>query len=171
MLEHGCRCFVGGIIITLFKVDIHTVAPRIFFHNTDKFGAKGVLCAVHVITQSLKNGICTIICNSKQPSDVRPFVNVSHHTADGYAAFCNRSCLIHFERKQTNGIDTVTVITQGFIHSGIAHECPNHDAFSFQLIPQIDTPPSVICCNSKSTLADLPSSKVTLCLESQAALY
>ncbi|KAF5045157.1 hypothetical protein DSECCO2_484230 [anaerobic digester metagenome] len=100
-----------------------------------------------------------------------PFFNVGQHIADGNTALGNRAGLIHLEGKQTDGVDAVAVVAQGFIHTGITHEGPDHNAFAFQLIPHIDTPPSVICCNSKRTLADLPSSKVTLCLESQAALY
>ncbi len=171
MLEHSCGRCVSGIIITFFKVNIHTITPRVLFHNTDKFRAEFILCTVCIITKCLENRISSIICNGKQPSNVWPFIDIGHHTANGYTTFRNCSCPVYLKRKQTDGINAVTVITECFIHTGITHECPHHNAFAFEFIPQIDTPPSVICCNSKSTLADLPSSKVTLCLESQAALY
>ena len=131
VLEHSRRRFVGGIVIAFFKVDIHATAPRIFLHDTDKFRAEGVLCAVRVITESLEDRVCTVIGNGKQPTDVGPLVDVGQHIADSNTAFGNRSRGIHLERKQTNGVDTVAVITESLIHTGIAHECPHHDAFAF----------------------------------------
>ena len=131
VFEHSRGCSVGGIIVTFLKVDIHATAPRVFFHNTNKFGAEVVLCAICVVTDSLKNRICTIICNGKQPTDVWPFVNIGQHIADCNTAFSNRSCGVYLKRKQTNGIDAVTVVTERLIHSGIAHERPHHDAFAF----------------------------------------
>ena len=97
VLEH-CRGFsVGGIIITFFQVDIHAIAPRVLLHNTDKFGAEGVLCAVRVITQSLEDRVRTVISNSKQPTDVRPFIDIRHHAVNCDATFGNCSGLIYFE--------------------------------------------------------------------------
>ena len=63
MLEHSCGRCMGRIIITLFQVDIHAIAPRVFLHDSDKFGTEGVLCAIRIITQSLKDRICTIVSN------------------------------------------------------------------------------------------------------------
>jgi len=37
----------------------------------------------------------------------------------------------------------VRIVAQGFIHSGIAHECPDHNAFAFEFIPHATTPPSM----------------------------
>ena len=162
---------MGGIVIAFFQVDVHAIAPGVLFHDADKFGAEGVLCAVRIITQGFEHRIGAVIGNRQKPADVGPFVDVGHHAGNTHAAFGDRSSLIHFEREQANGINAVTVVTQGFIHSGIAHECPDHNAFSFEFIHQNEPPPSFICCNSKSTLADFPSSRVTTCLESQAALY
>ena len=171
MGEHGGGRFVGGVIVAFFQVDIHTAAPGVFLHNSDEFGAESVLCTVRVVTQGFEDGVCTVIGNGKQPTDVGPFVDVGQHIADGNTALGDGAGLIHLKGKQTDGIDAVTVIAQGFIHSGIAHECPDHDAFAFEFIHQIASPPSVICCSSNSTLADFPVSRLTLCLESQAALY
>ena len=131
VLEHCRGRFVGGISIAFFKVNIHAVAPRIFLHNTDKFRAEGVLCAVRIITDSLKNAVRTVIGNGKQPTDVWPLFDIGQHIANSNTAFSNRSRGVHFERKQTDGVDAVTVITECLIHSGVAHKCPHHDTFAF----------------------------------------
>ena len=162
---------MGGVIVAFFQVYVHTAAPGVFLHDADEFGAESVLCAIRVVTQGFEDGVCTVIGNGEQPTDVGPFVDVGQHIADGNTALGDGAGLIHLKGKQTDGIDAVTVIAQGFIHSGIAHECPDHDAFAFEFIHQIASPPSVICCSSNSTLADFPVSRLTLCLESQAALY
>ena len=171
MGEHCGGCFVGGVIVTFFQIDIHTAAPRVFLHDADEFRAESVLCAVCVITQGFEDRVSTVVGNGEQPTDVGPFVDIGQHIADSNTALGNHPRGIYFEGKQTDGIDAVAVITQGFVHTGVTHECPDHDAFAFKFIHQIASPPSVICCNSKSTLADFPVSRLTLCLESQAALY
>ena len=162
---------MGGVIVTLFQVDIHTAAPGVLFHDADEFGAELILCAVRVVTQGFEDGVCTVIGNGEQPTDMGPFVDVGQHIADGNTTLGDRAGLVHLKGKQTDGIDAVAVIAQGFIHSGITHKCPDHNAFAFEFIHQIASPPSVICCSSKSTLADFPVSRLTLCLESHAALY
>jgi len=88
---------MGGIVIAFFEVDVNTVAPGIFLHDADKFGAEGVLCAVHVITQRLEDGVCTVIGNGEQPTDVRPLVDVGQHIADGNTALSDFSRFIHLE--------------------------------------------------------------------------
>ena len=66
-----------------------------------------------------------------------PLIDVGQHIADGNTALGNGAGLIHLKGKQADGIDAVTVIAQGFIHSGIAYECPDHDAFAFEFIHSV----------------------------------
>ena len=142
MGEHGGGRFAGGVIIAFFQVDIHTAAPRVLFHDADEFGAVFILCAVRIVAQCFEDGVCTVIGNGKQPTDVGPFVDVGQHIADSNTALGDGAGLIHLEGKQTDGVDAVSVIAQGFIHSGIAHEYPDHNAFAFEFIPHATTPPS-----------------------------
>ena len=37
MGKHSCGGLICGIVITFFQIDIHAIAPRIFFHNADQF--------------------------------------------------------------------------------------------------------------------------------------
>ena len=69
-----------GISVPAFQVDIDTVTPRIFLHDTDNLREEHILRTVRVIPQSRKDAVCAVIGDGQQPVDVRVLVDVGQHT-------------------------------------------------------------------------------------------
>ena len=134
-----------GIPVALLKVDVDAVAPRVFFHNADDLRKEGILSAVGVISESCKDTVRAIVGYRQQPFDVRPSVEVGQHVGDGHAAFRDDTGARYLKRKETYLREAVSICGKCLIHSGIAHECPDHAFAAFQIIiAHWASPPSCI---------------------------
>ena len=172
--EHRRGDVRRGVISAAFQVDVDAGTPRIFLHDADDLCEELVLRAARVIPERGKNAAGAVVGDGQKPGDVRPFVDVVFHggaVGNGNAALVNLPGRTDLEGEKPDLADAVAVITQRLIHPGIAHKRPDHDFLAFECFIQNRSPPSSISCISNSTLAVLPSSSVTLCLESHAALY
>ncbi|MDD4475328.1 MAG: hypothetical protein PHV95_05965 [Eubacteriales bacterium] len=73
-----------------------------------------------------------------------PFIDIGQHGRYAGAGFGDGAGSVHLEGEDTHCIQSVAVITQGLIHSGVAHEGPDHTALALQIISHSTSPPSCI---------------------------
>ena len=130
ILKQRICCSSVFIFTATLKVNVHTGAPRIFFHDAHKLCQEGILGTVRVISQRSKNGCRTVIHDGKHPLDVRPFIDVGQHGRYAGAGFRDGAGGVHLEGEDAHRIQSVSVITQRLIHSGVAHEGPDHTALA-----------------------------------------
>ena len=129
--EHRRGLRMGGIAVPTLQVDVNPVAPGIFLHNADDLREELVLRSVRVIPQGTEDAVCAIVCHGQKPLDMGPPVDISEHIRDCHTAFIDFSGCSYLKGEQPDLADTVSVVPQGFIHPGIAHERPYHDLFAF----------------------------------------
>ena len=106
----------------------------VFFHDTDNLGQKGILRPAGIIAQGCKNTGRPVVHNGKEPADMRPAVNISHHGGNTGAGFGDRAGGAHLKGENPHRIQPVAVVPQSLIHSGISHKRPDHTLLTFQII-------------------------------------
>ena len=116
------------------QININSGAPRVFFHDTDNLGQKGILRPAGIVAQGRKNAGCPVVHNGKEPVDMRPAVDISHHGGNAGAGFGYGPGGIHFKGENPHGIQPVAIIPQGLIHPAVSHEAPHHAPLAFQII-------------------------------------